>query len=119
MDISDLGLDLLMNKKKIPSDTMSVISRSSAGGMSHRSQSNKPQIIQIDRRDQEEDDEDDDIEDDDDYDDESEAPSQIQQPQHAYRRRPDSPASGSQLQSLPSRRDEGGVRKTEKRQGSR
>jgi len=96
MDISDLGLDLLMNKKKIPSDTMSVISRSSLG-----SQSKKPQIIQLDRSNPDEDDDDeDDIDDDDDeYEEESEEEI-IQSP--PPRRRIDSPASGSQMQSLPS-----------------
>jgi len=104
MDVSDLGLDLLMNKKKIPSDTMSVISRSSAGGLSHRSQSNKPQIIQIDRNDPEEDEDDDEDDDDDEeYEDNTEDDYPQQPPlQQQYRRRPDSPASGSQMQSLPS-----------------
>lgn len=31
MDINDLGLDLLINKKRVPSDAMSIISRSSKG----------------------------------------------------------------------------------------
>ena len=57
MDINDLGLDLLMNKKKIPSDSMSVISRSSAGGRSIASQ--KPRIVSVENTDVDDEDDDD------------------------------------------------------------
>ncbi len=98
MDINDLGLDLLMNRKKIPSDSMSVISRSSAGAQSVASQSQKPRIISVEQTE--------DDEDESDYDDDNEDDIEIERVNVQYQpnktRRPDTPASGSVMQSLPS-----------------
>jgi hypothetical protein len=66
MDINNLGLDLLMNRKKVPSDVMSIVSRSSGEGddvMSVRSISlprhSKPVIRSIEPSENADDDDDD------------------------------------------------------------